>query len=453
MGAGGRPPNGQQIKQMLEAFLDAFNRDELKEVVLLEMNERLDTIVADDNLRTTIFELIMWAKRQGRVGELINATAGAKPGKALMIALARDAQNWGLETPIAAPAAQPAGGPAVAQPAQPAAPAPQADGPQLTATLALKMAYVPSAIVNLLQRERYPLVQVELVNAANRARQLSVETEVHGYSDPWSNTVSLGVGSSATATAKVLQRPVFVPEKLPAINTLRQVQIRVKVIELSTNVVQLVESKEVWMLPINSAPVRVKDETTGALLNMLPYLGAFVTESEPSIKAYLKTVALLHPEKKLEGYYAAGKPGGVRKQVRALSAALQQSGKLTYAPALVKTIAGSDYQQVRLPRECLSVGLANCLEGVLLYCSLLEAMGLQSAIVWSREHAIVGWKESGAADAKWFYLDTTKVDQGTFEKAMEWGDLFVDENTGKPEDEFGILPIRDLRAQGITPLE
>lgn len=455
MGAGGRAPNGQQIKQMLEAFLDAFDRDELKEVVLLEMNERLDTIVADNNLRTTVFELIMWAKRQGRVGELINAAAGNKPNKALMAALANDAASWGLEAPIVRPpagaGAPVAGAPPPSQPTVP--PAPQDNGPQLTVNLALKMAYVPSAVMHLLDPNLYPLAQVQVVNSANRPRRVSVATEVEDFSYAARNTIDLGPAGSANATAVILQRPVFIRNQLKGINEQLQANMHVRVKDLESDRELLDEAKQVWMLAINSAPVRVKDEATGNYQNMVRYLAAFVTENEPTIQDYLKVVASYHPKKQLGGYYAADSAGdSVRSQVRALSAALQQEGKLNYAPALVNAVADSEYQRVRLPRESLRIGLANCLEGVLLYCSLLEAMGLQAALVWAREHAIVGWKESGTAQ-KWTYLDTTKVAQFGFDSAMRHGDAFVDDNSGRSEDEFGILAIRDLRKQGITPLE
>jgi hypothetical protein len=414
-------------------------------VVLLEMNERLDTIVADNNLRTTVFELIMWAKRQGRVGELINAAAGAKPGKALMAALARDAAGWGLETPIAAPVAQPAGGPAVAQPQQ--------SGTPLKVDLFFKMAYVPTAVIHLLDPAQYPLVQVQVTNTAPFARRIAVVTGVEGYSDTSSATLDLGAAGTPTAMLPCVQRPVFRREALRPLNDLVQATVRVQIEDLDSARKQQDVTKAIWMLGRNLAPIAVRDEAANTKRLMLPYLGAFVTENEPSVKAYLKTVATFHPEKKLAGYYVADKPRGVRSQVEALSKALQQSGKLTYAPSLVKTVDENDYQQVRLPRECLDVGLANCIEGVVLYCSLLEAMGLQAAIVWNRQHAVVGWRESGAAGAPWFYLDTTKVDEGTFENAMNWGAAFVEDNAGEPPERFGILPIRDLRAQGITPLE
>ena len=387
-----------------------------------------------------------------RAGPLTFVVTAQQEGDTRAVVVAETRVRVEVQVPAVA-----AGGGAATAPA--GAPTAVAQGParvrsgELVVGLALKMAYVPTAVIHLLDPGQYPVVQVEVTNTAVRPRRLRVTSAVEGYSSVWADTVELEAAGGAGATAVVLQQPVFDGPALRAINERRLAVIRTQVEDLDAQRTQLDITKRIWMLPINSAPVRVKDEVTGELRDMLPYLGAFVTERQPGVKAFLKTVALLHPDKKLEGYYAADKPGGVRRQVRALSAALQQSGKLTYAPALVESVAGSDYQQVRLPRECLTDGLANCLEGVLLYCSLLEAMGLQAAVVWSREHAIVGWRESGATDAAWFYLDTTKVDQGAFEQAMEWGTLFVEENQGKPAAEFGILPIRDLRAQNITPLE
>jgi hypothetical protein len=484
VGAGGRAPNGQQIKEILETFLAAFNREELREMVEIDLEESLDAIVADDNRRTTIFELILWAKRQGRVAQLINAAVGRKSKTPEIAELARKAATWGLEAPINVPGggaspsgtAQPAGsqaggqnvsgttvagnmyvtnvsggGPVSIGGAQPT-PQPQETGPQLTATLALKMAYVPTAVIHLLDPNQYPVVQVEVTNTASRPRRLRVISAVEGYSSTWSDTVELGTAGSADATTNVLQQPLFKREALRTISERLLAGIRTQVEDLDAQRVQLDMTKRIWMLPINSAPVRVKDEVTSDLRDMLPYLGAFVTRNEASIQAYLPTVAANHPKRQLAGYYAADSVGdSVRSQVRALTAALKP--KLSYATALVETVADSAYQRVRLPRECLAVGQANCLEGTLLYCSLLEAMGLQSAVVWAREHAVAAWIENPAKPDAWSFLDPTKVANGTFETAMEWGETIYADNKDKGPDAFRILPIRDLRAQGITPLE
>lgn len=450
MGAN-QPLSGQQLKQLTEAILAGFDRNDLEELLLLDLDVRLEHITGNDDLRKTVKDILDWAQKDERVGDLIQAMKRARPRSAAIAALAQMAAGQASTPPPA-----------------------QETGPQLSATLALKMAYVPTAVVNLLKREQYPLVQVTLDNTASRPRQLSVETEVHGYSDPWANTVFLGAGGGPTATAQIVQRPIFIPEKLPAISTLRQVQIRVKVIELSTNIVQLVESKEVWMLPINSAPIHVKDETTGEKRDMLRFLGAFVTESEPSIKKYLKTVAgyRRHANKALPGYNALSIAGdSVRSQVRALYEALNRTSRLQYGPSQVQEVADSLYQSVRLPRQSLEEGLANCLEGALLYCSLLEAMGLQSALVWvnadSYLHAAVAWKEDPDKE-EWCFLDTTtnSAPQGTvaesemearwekaFKIATDYGANLYKDYKDAGENHFRMFPIRDLRAQGITPLE
>ena len=319
-------------------------------------------------------------------------------------------------------------------------------------TSALKLACVPTAIIQLLDPERYPLAQVELTNTESNSLRLRITCRVQEYSDTSIETLELAPMGSTSESRIVLLSPVFRREMVRRVTELTPASLLIQVEDIEVDAGLLDETRQISLLPVNAAPIRIKDEVTGALRDMLPYLGAFVTENEPSIRAYLKTVAGYHPSGRLEGYYADPTGDATRSQMRALFDALKHDGKLSYATAQVIRATDYEYQRARLPRECLEDGLANSLEGVLLCCSLLEAMGLQSAIVWIWEHAAVAWKEYPAAQ-EWSFLDTTRVMSSTFEQAMEWGTVLVEEGKDKGPESFRILPIRDLRVQGITPLE
>ena len=67
---------------------------------------------------------------------------------------------------------------------------------------------------------------------------------------------------------------------------------------------------------------------------------------------------------------------------------------------------GLSGQRVRLPRESLSSGSANCIDGVLLLASLLEAASLNPALVFLPGHAVVAW-EKARDSATWNDIETT----------------------------------------------
>jgi hypothetical protein len=63
------------------ALLDAFpTRRELDRMVALEMGENLNAIASDSNLQQTVFELVGWAERQGRMTELVRGARRQNSG-------------------------------------------------------------------------------------------------------------------------------------------------------------------------------------------------------------------------------------------------------------------------------------------------------------------------------------------------------------------------------------
>ena len=64
---------------------------------------------------------------------------------------------------------------------------------------------------------------------------------------------------------------------------------------------------------------------------------------------------------------------------------------------------------------------ANCLEGCVLFASLLHASDLHPLILFLPGHAIVGWKDSNTGMAQCNFLETTAIGTDSFEIACEKG--------------------------------
>ena len=114
-------------------------------------------------------------------------------------------------------------------------------------------------------------------------------------------------------------------------------------------------------------------------------------------------------------------------------------------------------QRVRLPREVLSSGAANCIDGVVLLASLLEACSLSPAIVTVPGHAFLGW-ETWKGSNEWKYLETTMLGTQEFDVAVERGDAEAAalEQAAADRDDpsmFRRWPLRQLRDDlGIVPM-
>lgn len=117
-------------------------------------------------------------------------------------------------------------------------------------------------------------------------------------------------------------------------------------------------------------------------------------------------------------------PDYVDRQVRALYEGLQQLS-LTFMPTELIWIAGETelLQRVRRPEEVLSdlQRRVNCLDGAILFASLLEYMGLDPILVLVPHHALAGWKRQSVLidpsdPAKVWqtcsFLDTTLLSTG-----------------------------------------
>jgi len=117
----------------------------------------------------------------------------------------------------------------------------------------------------------------------------------------------------------------------------------------------------------------------------------------------------------------------VTAQVRALYHALRNRG-ITYQnrTAVPYTDQFGDQtslsQRVRLPARSLKEGCANCLDGAVLFASLLSAMDLDPVILFMPDHALVGWKTARSSTAEPRFLEIIDVSDPSKEFAIACND-------------------------------
>ena len=497
---------GQQIAQLRDALLAAYpTHAALREMVRVELDENLVAIADGEALRAVVFSLITWAESTGRTLELIdgayrhNATNPAlrEVAAALGVAVATPAQHPLHDT-------RPAGGgnPSPAElrrrelqkqydllVRQHAAAAQQlqttvnaADRPlieeqvaglearmaavwaQLGATDAppppapetvelavhLRMEQVYTALCDLFTAEERPLVEIVLTNNTGRAQRLRASVEIQHYSTRADKTAALAPG--ATAMLRLL--PPLLREEVRPLTVITRAMATVTVTDLEAGRELLQEGYAVWLLARNAAPIATRDPASGTWVDLTRYFGAFVTPDAPPVRAFLRAAAERHPEHRLVGYQ-----GDTASQARAIYEALQATGILyvNSTTSFNPDTAASD-QRVRLPSESLAEHLANCIDGVVLFASLLEACTINPAIVISTGHAIVAWETRPGSD-RWEYLETTMLATNSFAEACEigarraaqWQQMAA--ATGNA-NLFRRWPISELRTRyHITPLE
>lgn len=121
------------------------------------------------------------------------------------------------------------------------------------------------------------------------------------------------------------------------------------------------------------------------------------------------------------------------------------------APALVTfSLEGAVNQRGRFPRQGLQDDEASCIDGALLFASLLEAASLSPAIVLVPGHAFIAW-ETWKQKNQWRFLETTMIGKATFEEACRSAETTAkryqtEATQTKNPLRFRLRPLRSLRA-------
>jgi hypothetical protein len=313
---------------------------------------------------------------------------------------------------------------------------------------------VPTAFYHLLDAEEHPLLKCTVTTTA-AFKRVRITSYIEGYSAQAVDTIE--VRRNAAPPPVVTQQPTLLLDKIRSISELTRASLNVLAEDLDTGKVEVHKSMPIWLLARTTAPLATYDPASGEWKDMSRYLGAFVTPNHPSIMKFLRQVADKHAATRLLGYQDNA---DVDAQVKAAFEALNSVAGIVYVNSLntFNPNTGERSQRLRLPRESLEDKQANCVDGTVLFASILEALSLNPAIVVLPTHVIVGW-ETAPESNQWRYLDTTKLDTRTFEEAAQFGTTLAQvmekqrKDTGN-ERWFYRWPLRELRGtRGIYPAE
>jgi len=325
-------------------------------------------------------------------------------------------------------------------------------GPESTgleAEVKLGMSQVPTSLVNLLDPAENPLVIISVQyvgppgGGGNLIKRVRISSYVEGYSAVAVSTVELRRGANAVS---VSQLPTFFPAKLDTVQELTRASLNVTVEHLDDSKLELQTTANIWLLPRTAAVLEMKDPSTGKWKDLYRYLTAYVTPNAPEVMSFLTDAKKHAPGGSFVGYQPP--KAGVTDQVKAIYDALKSRGT-SYVNSLT-AFANPEAltsQRVRLPSESLKDTNANCIDGVVLFASLLEAISLNPALMLVSGHAFLGWRSW--PDGDWKYLETTLIGSGSFDEACAKGEEIA--------RQFGSLaqsfPLDEARTKyHITPI-
>jgi hypothetical protein len=326
---------------------------------------------------------------------------------------------------------------------------------------------VPTAFCHNLTEADFPLVQVSVDNSVRACRlaRVYVTASIEGFSDTAVCSIAVPEGKSG----QVALLPILQLGPRMTLSEIRPATLRVTVRQMGCH--------DELLLHDQTYPIRLHAYDTallairtpeGRIIDLTEHLCAFVTPHAPEIEDLLRRAAEYHPQRQIIGYQGAGTVGEaryvVREQVRAIYHALKHEAGLAYinSPLNFGKQEGQITQRVRLPVTSLEEhkSRANCIDGTVLYASLLELASLQPLLIIVPGHAFVAWRTWQDLD-DYEFLETTLTGTEDFEAALEGGRRQYEEAKAKGYfqrelfDASGFARLIDVaacRAKQIYPL-
>jgi hypothetical protein len=326
---------------------------------------------------------------------------------------------------------------------------PDTTGLQVEVTL--KRTEIPTGIYHLLNPEKDPLVEVKVKNCATsgKPRRVRVTAFLEGLSAQAVRTFELPKEKSSTI--KLL--PVLPAHRSRRLTEVQWSALHVQVEDLDGKLEQHDTYPILCLARTSGFPSGLFDD------DLSRYFGAWVTPNAEPVQQLLRSAAEQMPGRVVFGYArhtgatisGAEDEDPVTAQVRAIYEALK-AHDITYVRSSMAFGAprGTLLQRARLPRETLRRKVANCLDGTVLFASLLEAASLHAALVFVPRHAFVGW-EKQAGSGEWAYLETTMIRDAEFEAACRSGTAQLEKWEAQGIARQHSLP--QLRDDRIWPME
>jgi len=137
---------------------------------------------------------------------------------------------------------------------------------------------------------------------------------------------------------------------------------------------------------------------------------------------------------------------GASDQLSSIYKALHNRG-MNYSNATEDYFEGA--QNVRFPSQSLAATTANCIDGTLVFASVLESLEMRPLIFIGPGHALVGVRLGPTDGGPYMALETTMVSQGDAGAAISQGLNQVNAWKGNPV--FLLLDLKKLREGGVTP--
>jgi len=283
---------------------------------------------------------------------------------------------------------------------------------------------IPMAIYHLLPALNAPILEFRIRNETDRKMRLVLSSEIVGISQPAKEIVEVESGRELTKS----QYPALLPGKLKEIVSAGTYNISLQV-ALADGRSVYEESRTSRLLSYDT--LVFGQDFIRQRPDLLPTVAAWVRPNITDASALLVEASNKTSQKAMTGYQPVQLLTGIgdtlspeqrklwtREQVKAIYEVLKERD-IRYVDQSTQ-FPSSSLQRVLLPDEALKHKSANCIDGAVLFSSLMVRAGLRPVIIIVPGHAFVGW-ETWEGTEEYEVLETTKLGYAEFEAAMEEG--------------------------------
>ena len=297
--------------------------------------------------------------------------------------------------------------------------------------------------------EDFVIVTVE--NKNSKPVKVVVTSEITGYTDRASDTITIEAG----ATEEIRQSPRLTTTAIDGLNSQHQADLHVVVSYLESGQPRTVldQTSPTLITSRRDFPWSIEGFTPQESWELVV---AMVTPTDPGVEGLISTAAHSYDPNKasLSGYDSLNdESGSVWQRMSNIWQAEANDYDLTYVGTTDSFASGSS-QRIRLPSEVLDQSSGNCIELTLLYASVAEAMGLESAIIMIPGHAYVAIRLDNKNDS-YYFIETTMIGGATFKDAAHEGNIewtAAQPHVAASDADYGWVDIAQARADGVIPI-
>jgi len=282
-------------------------------------------------------------------------------------------------------------------------------------------------------------VTVKITNNTDSPRRNRLAVRVRGWSDEEIQTAELAAGETRT----YLFAPIFQP-RLYNNHEITAATAQVSATDMAGRIVFA-----------GTAPARIRsvdDMYWCTDFKNARFIASWVTPHDPAVEQVLSRAKEFMTGRRLPGYEpwknAQDQQLSTREQARAIYRALQEKGVSYVKSSITFGSHAAWSERVRMPHESLEHVSANCIDGVVMYASLFENLGLDPVVVLVPGHAYVAVRLAENSN-NYLYIDTALTGRASFEYAVQTAEQGMARLAAKDVTRI-LLP--DARNAGVYPM-